>query len=418
MEKLSFVYLSASLPVCQSGKETVIGNILISVGTSVQKSPWVPLFSVKQESPDNTKASPSLPGHAQTSSRVTPDHLLLQLHTYQSLSLTALTQAQRGVKSWIAQRRPIHRRTLSFRELMEEGRVTLVPGELYPYTVHVISTKAQGDPGSRRECAVESLESMEPCCGTHLLNTADVGSFVIESVGKAGQSNTRIRGLCGKEAARAEGNGVAALHAMREWEHRIHGAIDAGTKERLLNLDRDIQEWHSSVCGQLLPHLTRCCIAEAFEDLMKHLRAHIRVDANVQMANEVKDLMSKQAAGPIIHLVQTDFGTSKPKLRQATKVAKDRPILLLVKSNGTVMARCTLPQEAAEQGASAQAWLSCVQEPLGGHVDTPPDRSPQLVANLRSPKLRPPILQEKLQEALDASNRYIEQFSVLIGKRC
>lgn len=67
-----------------------------------------------------------------------------------------------------------------------------------------------------------------------------------------------------------------------------------------------------------------------------------------QMANEVKSIMSRQPAGAIIHLVETDFGTSKPKLRQATKVAKGRPVLLLVKTNGIVMARCTLPEVRSE----------------------------------------------------------------------
>lgn len=63
-----------------------------------------------------------------------------------------------------------------------------------------------------------------------------------------------------------------------------------------------------------------------------------------QMTNEVKDIMGRQPAGAIIHLVKTDFGTSKPKLRQATKIAKHRPILLLVRTNEVVMARCTLPE--------------------------------------------------------------------------
>ena len=85
------------------------------------------------------------------------------------------------LQTWIAQQCPIHRRTIGFQELLQEGNVTLVPGEVYPYSVHVISSRAQ------RDSAVQGgeasyLESMEPCCGTHLLNTAHIGTFVIESV--------------------------------------------------------------------------------------------------------------------------------------------------------------------------------------------------------------------------------------------
>ncbi|XP_063867688.1 alanine--tRNA ligase, mitochondrial-like isoform X1 [Scylla paramamosain] len=351
----------------------------------------------------------------QTSSRVTPDYLLLQLHTYQALTPSALTEAHHLIKSWIAQQCPIHRRTIGFQELLQEGSVTLVPGEVYPYSVHVISSRARRD-SAIQEGEVGYLESREPCCGTHLLNTAHIGTFVIESVSKAGQSNIRIRGLCGEEAARAESNGVAALQKMREWERLVNEAMSAGAKDRLLHLDQDIKEWHAGMSAKLLPHLVRCSISQAVEDLARLLKKSIRVDANVEMANEVKDIMSRQPAGAIIHLVETDFGTSKPKLRQATKIAKDRPILLMVKTNGIVMARCTLPEAMAGQGASAQEWLSCVQDSLGGCVETPPDKSPRLVANLRSSKLKPCILQEKLQEALESSSKYIGKFSVQAGK--
>lgn len=73
---------------------------------------------------------------------------------------------------------------------------------------------------------------------------------------------------------------------------------------------------------------------------------------------------------------------------------------------------CFALQELAGQGASAQEWLGCVQKFLGGNMDTPPDKNPKLVANFRSPKLKPPHLQEKLQEALEASNKYIKKFLV------
>ena len=49
---------------------------------------------------------------------------------------------------------------------------------------------------------------------------------------KAGQSNTRIRGLCGEKAAKAERNGAAALRKMKELENRVNEAVSAGTKDR------------------------------------------------------------------------------------------------------------------------------------------------------------------------------------------
>lgn len=84
------------------------------------------------------------------------------------------------LQSWVAQGRPVHRCTISFQELLHQGNITLIPGEVYPNTVHVIS--AVGEEDGQQEGATASLASVEPCCGTHLLNTAHIGSFVIESV--------------------------------------------------------------------------------------------------------------------------------------------------------------------------------------------------------------------------------------------
>lgn len=55
---------------------------------------------------------------------------------------------------------------------------------------------------------------------------------------------------------------------------------------RLLDLDVDISEWQGSLNEQVLPHLVRCTVREAMEELTRTLKNSlnsIRVDANVEV---------------------------------------------------------------------------------------------------------------------------------------
>lgn len=52
---------------------------------------------------------------------------------------------------------------------------------------------------------------------------------------------------------------------------------------RSLILEKDISEWHSSVCEQVLPYLVHCSITEAVEEFIRILKNSVRVDANVEV---------------------------------------------------------------------------------------------------------------------------------------
>lgn len=62
------------------------------------------------------------------------------------------------------------------------------------------------------------------------------------------------------------------------------------------------------------------------------------------MMTEMKQVIDQQQDGPIIHLLKTDFGTSKAVLSKASALAKQRPVLLLAKSEGIIKGRSTIPE--------------------------------------------------------------------------
>ncbi|XP_042217165.1 alanine--tRNA ligase, mitochondrial-like isoform X2 [Homarus americanus] len=246
----------------------------------------------------------------QKSSHVAPDYFYIQIRTYQALDHDIIHKTEEIIKRWIAMKSPINRRTMNITEMLQEPNITLLPGEVYPDTVHLITTKLVDDGDISKEDEFLMLSSAEPCCGTHLCNTGDIGNFIITNI----------------------------------------------------------------------------------------------------MVNEMKNIIELQQDGPILHLMQTNFGTSKAVLSKATALAKQRPILVLAKSEGVIKGRATIPEEFLSCGASATAWMTCVSEVLGGRVKAPRGQNPLLVCNFRSKKTDFTLIETKLREALKSSKDYIDDF--------
>lgn len=52
---------------------------------------------------------------------------------------------------------------------------------------------------------------------------------------------------------------------------------------RSLLLEKELNEWHSCVCEQVLPYLVHCRVTEMVEEFSRILKNSIRVDANVEV---------------------------------------------------------------------------------------------------------------------------------------
>ncbi|XP_071532512.1 alanine--tRNA ligase, mitochondrial [Panulirus ornatus] len=346
----------------------------------------------------------------QKSSHVAPDYLYLQVRTYESLTHDKINKAENIIKRWITVKSPINRRTVDIREMLQEPNITFLPGEVYPETVNVITTRMNYKDDPSKEEGLSQLSSVEPCCGTHLLNTGDIGSFVIVNINTAGFGNTRIRAVCGELAEKAKSDGVVALQQLEQWETLVQKELVAGVNERLSRFEERIHEWCSTRKDLIIPYLTRAQISESTDNLVRLLRNACRGDTNKEMVSEMQQVIDQQKDGPIIHLLKTDFGTSKAILSKASALAKQRPVLVLAKSEGIIKGRSTIPEEMMSGGASATAWMSSVSKILGGKVAAPRGQNPLLVCNFRSHKVDLRNIENKLKEALEASKYYIEKY--------
>jgi alanyl-tRNA synthetase len=124
----------------------------------------------------------------QKSSYVTPEHFRFDFGLFQSeFTLEMISQAESSVRNWISQRLAVDRLMLPLHQAVSLDGITLVPGESYPDMVSVIRVAQE----SRKDEAI----SLEPCCGTHVRNTADLEEFAILSVKSAGIGSRSVRAV-------------------------------------------------------------------------------------------------------------------------------------------------------------------------------------------------------------------------------
>ncbi|XP_068205729.1 alanine--tRNA ligase, mitochondrial isoform X2 [Palaemon carinicauda] len=345
---------------------------------------------------------------SQRSSHVTHDHLSLGVRMYHVMNYKNIYEAENIVKMWVSEKCPVIRKSLPLNELLQEQGVTFLPGEVYPDEVHVITTdlNTNFNLGGRE---MSHVLSKEPCCGTHLLNTGDIGNFCITDVKASGVGLRTIRAVCGENAAVAEANAEVAVSQLEKWELKVQSEITGNNPKRIANTAKDLLAWRNTFESQPLPYLVRSKMNSTLDDLARLMRNALRGDANKQMAVEMEEILREQPHGPVIHLLETDFGTSKAMLIKASKFCKQRPLLVLAKAEGTVVARATLTQVEVNNGASAADWLTCVQNILGGIVKAPRGQDSQLVCNFRG-DLMNPVDMEKLKDAISESRIYIEKY--------
>ena len=142
----------------------------------------------------------------QKSSHVTPEHFRFDFGLFQAeFTLEMISLAESTVRNWICQRLPVDRLMLPLHQAVALDGITLVPGESYPDKVSVIRVARESDEG-------EAI-SLEPCCGTHVCNTADLEEFAILSVKSAGVGSRTVKAVT-RSAAKDSLN--RADHLQRE----------------------------------------------------------------------------------------------------------------------------------------------------------------------------------------------------------
>ena len=155
----------------------------------------------------------------QAGSLNTPDHLRFDFTHFSAITEEEIKAITEYVNDAILEGLPITTKVMGIDEAKKEGAMALF-GEKYGDTVRVVS---MGD------------ISKELCGGTHLTNTAKIGSFTIVSEGSVASGVRRIEAMVGKENLR-----LAAANTFQL--RKAAAAIKTTPQDLLTHLEQVIKE--------------------------------------------------------------------------------------------------------------------------------------------------------------------------------
>ena len=155
----------------------------------------------------------------QAGSLNTPDHIRFDFTNFSAITEDEIKEITEFVNDAILEGLPITTKVMSIEEAKKEGAMALF-GEKYGDSVRVVS---MGD------------VSKELCGGTHLTNTAKIGSFTVISEGSVASGVRRIEALVGKENLR--------LAAANTFQLRKAASVMKTTPQEVLTrLDQVVRE--------------------------------------------------------------------------------------------------------------------------------------------------------------------------------
>ena len=155
----------------------------------------------------------------QAGSLNTPDHLRFDFTHFSAITEEEIKAITEYVNDAILEGLPITTKVMGIDEAQKEGAMALF-GEKYGDTVRVVS---MGD------------ISKELCGGTHLTNTAKIGSFTIVSEGSVASGVRRIEAMVGKENLR-----LAAANTFQL--RKAAAAMKTTPQDLLTHLEQVIKE--------------------------------------------------------------------------------------------------------------------------------------------------------------------------------
>ncbi|XP_053987093.1 alanine--tRNA ligase, mitochondrial isoform X1 [Hylaeus volcanicus] len=137
--------------------------------------------------------------------------LKMQFNSFgEKLSLEQLKRIENSINSVIRADVPVTTKIMNSQELLTEDFVTLIPGEIYPYTgIRVVNIET------------DDLKSKEACCGTHVHKTGVLEHFCFLRYDSKGVANFTVKAVVGSPARSAKLEGENMQHKITNLEHGL-----------------------------------------------------------------------------------------------------------------------------------------------------------------------------------------------------
>ena len=299
---------------------------------------------------------------AQRSSTVTPHYLKFSFAVFNNVfEVGMVEEIEKNVQDKIRRAIPVKLSSIPSSQMEAVNNLITLPGELYPAQVRLVDV---GD-------------HVEPCCGTHLLNTGDLEDFVIVEVKVPSPGVRSVKCLTGAGAGEARRAGSVLQGEMERIKERINRQEDNSILSQLL---ADLQ---SRLSGQDIPFL----VSEHLKSELVRYQHSVRTSLRASNKTMARDLITKsvreQESQPYFCQFIDASKADKISLSSALKsVPASKPAILLVRVGGEIKGKSVVPESLASEEFSAQRWLDVAKHQLGGKTSPPRGQNHLVNCNL------------------------------------
>lgn len=319
----------------------------------------------------------------QKSSQVSPDHFRFDFGVFQpELALDTILEAESKVRDLIRCGLPVERTLLPIHQAVTLENITLIPGESYPDVLSVIRIDGA------------DLTSLEPCCGTHVRNTADLQEFAIISLKSAGIGSRSVRAVTRGAALEAYALADEFRAELKQLEAVLHkDIVRVPDRSQLLKLDTSLKEMKSRVSSSAIPFGTSKELGARADKLESLLRSSVQESLADSMRQQVECAVDADPYKTFVVVALSipsellDMARAKLSLIKATRHVKDKPILVLAIDGGFLVGRFVVPEASVTATFDAEKWAAKVVKQIGGKTSAPKGQDSKLSSNFRSRKI-------------------------------
>ena len=322
---------------------------------------------------------------AQRGSSVTAHHLRFNFAVFNiKFEAEMVEKIEKNIQDKIKEAIPV--KLTSQRSSCMEAISNLItlPGELYPAQVRLVDI---GD-------------HVEPCCGTHLLNTEDLEDFVIVELKTPSPGVRSVKCLTGAKASQARRAAEVMAEEVEDLRQRIH------MQQEFDILAGRIADLQSRMSSQDLPFVIREHLKSQLVKLQQTVRTSLRAETKVRAQDLISSSLAAQQDAPYFcHYIHAQ--ADKFSLSSALKsVPANKPAILLARVGNEVKGKAVIPESLTSEGFSAKIWLDIARTKLGGKTSAPRGQSDLVNCNLMGGRV---VTQETLDNILTELNKFATQ---------
>ncbi|RZF40063.1 hypothetical protein LSTR_LSTR002466 [Laodelphax striatellus] len=338
----------------------------------------------------------------QKASNVSQEQLYFEFSVYgAAFNKEEAAKLERLVLENISSKSPVERKIVFSHDILSMDDVTLLPGETYAdKEISLIEIRG------------EQLISKEACCGTHVLNTGDIGAFCLIGLKSQGSSLKFLQAVTGQTAENALAAGNRIIEKTKAISEKANEFLNArNCSESLLSeLDSEIQQFKNKLNknSENASYLAVCdaidTLNELSLELKKSARAHLRDALNLEMNEVIKNCKENY----IVHFLKCSSDLDSAPLMKATKLCPNIPVMIFAYTENCLRGRCVIPEEYSKI-LSAEDWMNAVISATNSTGGAPKGQDPKNVYLMKQKKMSKDAVEKIIVDAVEIAKKMAEK---------